>query len=529
MVDPKRSSKFSVRGVTSITSGTRWICIANGADQAWIREAEFVDEKKAKLTLSSLGVNLIGGVAKDVVERVAEISTYPPDLVAEGPGWVGDAFALPEGTLVVGTAPHVPALAFRPDPLKCLKGGNLDSWLELAEQLRDQHLACFCLMLPFAAPLVRFSGLTTNFGFELVGPPNRGKSTLLYLMGSVVGRALGHGEGNYWVSFNATMEGLETLIPGHNDLPFIVDEAGLFFPQSTKAARAAALRGFAMRFAQGSTKLRQTGGGNTSRFVFVTSSNEPLARMLDAEPEHVRGAVTSRLMTLTVDEARPFGVFDTLPAGFENSVAFAKAIEDAMTENFGHPFAHFIEQVVKIHAVDPAEFQRSVRANMNHFRVYSGLGSKMEEARIVDAFALVYAAGKLAQRVGTLPQSYNCGRATLAVYQGHLSRAGNPPSLERALQTVLSQPGVYDLDKRGLRRIGPKLWGRIPAFSHTNRKGQVELLFAPATLDRLVPSWRQLVSDQKGRLVHRRDVDHLTQKRSVRVGKTDRVVVFVMP
>ena len=75
--------------------------------------------------------------------------------------------------------------------------------------------------------LVWLTSRVGSFGFELVGEKGIGKSTLQYLMSSVLGGAIQGADGNYWVTLDTTVNALEDTMAEHSDLPIIFDEAGL--------------------------------------------------------------------------------------------------------------------------------------------------------------------------------------------------------------------------------------------------------------------------------------------------------------
>lgn len=113
------------------------------------------------------------------------------------------------------------------------------------------------------------------------GPKGVGKSTLQRLAAAVVGGGVEQPGRNYWISANTTSNGLEAAFPEHDDLPMILEELNLFAAGETERNRATKIDELVFRLSDGSTKARFGSNAQRSyRFVYIASTNEPLAHVL---------------------------------------------------------------------------------------------------------------------------------------------------------------------------------------------------------------------------------------------------------
>lgn len=407
----------------------------------------------------------------------------------------------------------------------------MEGWIKhVARPLTNQSLPMFLLMTAFAAPILEFTGRSENFGFEVVGRPGCGKSTSQLLMSSALGGIRNTSAGKYWIAFDTTLDGLESSMSEHSGLPMIINEANLFYAQLSERARAEQLRALVFKLGQGHSKRRYgLEKPQTHRFVYVTSSNVPLAMMISGENGAVADAAFDRLMTLEVPKDRSTGAFDFVPEGYANAEAFANRQEKAAHRHHGHAIRQFLAELVNERARGEKRLLRQITKHMKAFRTKAASLEGVSTGRVAEAFALVYAAGKLAQRFGALPNDWHCGRAALTCYRQMLEMSERQPNFDLLLDAVLRKPGVLDLDCSSLKRFDDMAFAAIPAFLKTNQNGRREALFHPPTLEEAIPGWKALINADGVRAVHTHDGDRLTKKRHVRSGTTDRMVCIVLP
>ena len=252
--------------------------------------------------------------------------------------------------------------------------------------------------------------------------------------------------------------------------------------------------------------------------------------MITGESHGVQRAVTSRLMTLMIGKTRPHGVFDVVPPRYRGPGEFAKALVRGAELNHGHAIREFLEQLVQDRADDEEALRARIQADMQRFYDEVGLGlGDGAQGRVGDVFALVCAAGRLAQEYGVLPKSYRVGSSTQFCYENLLVGPKPPPSFDKLFGNYLQRPGVRNIDDCGIKFIGPRGFGATPAFLKTNRRGQLEALVDEEALQQAIPGWQKLIAQEGTKCVLDRDKDHATKKRVVRSNAEDRLVVILIP
>lgn len=531
-VKPNLPTNVAIRGVTG-ASGAKWVNINKDHSSAWSRYSEFAtDEKATRNRLAEQGVVLVGATWRQALDGVTRLENFPPEAVAERPGWVEASFVLPDGTVFSPDGVTPPQITFDLDASRWALSGSMEGWTKrVAQPLAGQSLPMFLLMAVFAAPILELTGRSENFGFEVVGRPGCGKSTSQLLMASALGGIRNTSAGKYWIAFDATLDGLESAMAEHSNLPMIINEANLFYAHLTEKARATQLKALVFKLGQGHSKRRYGAEKpQTHRFVYVTSSNVSLSMMISGENGAVADAAFDRLMTLEVPSDRPTGVFDFVPKDYANAEAFANQVEKAAHRHHGHAIRQFLGELVKERARGEKRLLRQISKHMKTFRTKAAaLEGVSSTGRVADAFALVYAAGKLAQRFGALPGSWHCGSAALACYRQMLARSEHRPNFDLLLDAILQKPGVVDLDCSNLEPLDDKAFAAIPAFLKTSRNGRREVLFHPPMLEEAIPGWKALINAGGVRALHTHDGDRQTKKRQVRSGTTDRMICIVLP
>lgn len=485
--------------------------------------ALMTDEKAAKQQLARNGIVLVGSAEwRKFMERVNYLDEFPTSPLIEHVGWNGSDFALPDGSVSSAEDENIPSIVPAVEG-KCRVGGKFKRWRsDVAGALAGQHVASFVLMAVFMPPLPKLSERRGNVGFEIVGPPGTGKSTLLYIASSAMGGSGQDGGGHYWLTLDTTYNALEDAMRVHSDLLMIMDEANLLAADQTAKARAEIFKAFAFKVAGGTVKSRFGATHEAGyRLGFVISSNEPLASLVGRTSEGARAAA-DRLITVPVDKARPYGVFDHLPEGFESSSAFAQQLLRTAEHNHGHAIRKYLRGLLDAKLEEErllrkqinrlvAKFRKKARVNLNN-------GSQV---RVADAFGLVFAAGKLAQKFGVLPTSIKAGSAALACYQMHLADRAEivtRPFAER-LATLVEDDRIARLN------ADPKVRRSAIGVLNDSKRNR-ELLILPEHIQSIFPDWDQLRRSHEVQELLKRDGSHLTVKRKVGKRKAQRYYCF---
>jgi hypothetical protein len=385
-------------------------------------------------------------------------------------------------------------------------------------------------MAMFAAPLLRLINRAGNFGFELSGPKGVGKSTLQFLASSVAGPALSRSGVNYWRSANATAAGLEGVMAEHADMPLIIEETNLFAAGESHRTRSAKLNELVFRLADGSVKARHHDHGQKRfRFIYITSTNEPLEQVLGSHRATVSDAAADRLLTLPVGDERPHGIFDFVPKAYADAAEFADELTRAASRHHGTAMRAFLEGLITAQQADAKGLRRMIQRPISKFRAAVGVNTNSgSESRIADAFGLVYAAGKLAKSFGALPPNWKCLKAARVAYELNRSAAAGIRWRQRVIRLSRAK-GVVDLSK-GLARLSDADLAAIPAFKAIGRAGRQELLFTPAALETAFADRRSLFRDPQIKRMMITDRDRKSVKRRLRAGhEPERVYCFRLP
>lgn len=511
-------------------SGRRFIRVKSEDRVAYAPYSSFNNTAvEASNILSAQDMPFVGSDRmKALRERVEGIREFPLLDIVEHVGWNGQVFALPDGTVAAAEGASTVPIMFQARPGKTHREGTLSAWKNAIAELEGQRVVTFCIMLPFLAPLLRFTDRLENFGFELVGPPASGKTTAQLGASSAMGGIIDAMGGRYWTTMDQTLNALANVMESHADMLIVMDEANLLAGGQLPSKQRAELQGLAFKLSSGTTKGRYAGAEQKSwRLVYLTSSNEPLRKLLDTSGGAL--AARDRLMTLDIT-GRPFGVFDSVPDRHASASAFANHLKARWAEQHGTAFPAFIKKLVTAVGKDEGAVRTQIKAWVTEFQRRAKIDpNKGSEARVSEAFGLVYAAGKLAQAYGVLPKALRCGPAALACYRMHSRAQLSFMPLHDRLNALLKHPDAVC----------------APASKPTNAQIQalksatiivketdagVELAMLPTQIARYLPDWQDLKRTSEGGRWLERDGRHLGTYRQLWPGAPKkRWLVFRLP
>ncbi len=389
------------------------------------------------------------------------------------------------------------------------------------------------MMLPFAGPLRAYTGKAMNVGWEIVGDGGTGKSVLLDLMGSTCGNPLAGEQGYFGLSFATTDAGIEWEYQNYSDLIMLIDEGNLYEMDATSGRRGKAFSKLIMGMGKGQEKHRYRTTSRTFRFVFATSANETLIDIVrGSSAKAVTDAVADRLMTIPLT-GREFGIFDFLPEAYEDNAGdfFADLMSGAI-QHHGLAMPHYLQELVNLVAEDRYVFVSKVARYVADFRREACIDANAGSLRrVAEAFGLVYAAGRLACHVGSLPTNYEPLSATLACYRLYRSAMQSEQSAAQILIGLANDKEVFDLDRNPPPEMSKHDFDNTKAFRKTNRQGRLEIQIPVASIRRLVPDWNRVKRDdfEVARLLVR-EGERNTVKRRIRANSAseDRVVCLVV-
>lgn len=522
-VDLPSGRKAAVRGVTSI-DGIQYVYVKYGRAKAYVPHGMFVGEKaEARTHMKNQGALVIND--RDwatIIEAVDRIEVFGRKALVERTGWTGPYFALRDGT-VLGP-PHLPkGIAIFPAVAEanCVQG-DLDQWRDLvATPIAGQHLLMVAVLAALASPMVEIAGEKQNFGFELSGPPETGKTTWLNLFASTAFRPVNI------PTFHATRTGQEDMFGEFRDMPFPVDEANLADSSDKQF-----VKDFAFRMANGVPKVTRNQPDRAQyRFVFATTANEPIREALGNLNGDTSGAALQRLLPLRIEASRAEGIFSFVPESFASAGELATSLADAIEAQYGTPMRALLQELVIARSAGPDKLVARIRRKIMEFEQRAGVsGTARGKTRATSAFGLLYAAGSFAKAKGILPESWDCLEACLAAYRNYQACLPDQTPLATRLLTIAQRPETLDLRDGAIPALSSLQRDQHGAFIKMGKGGRVELLLTDSVQRQFFPDWKPLKQSTDFGTLNLAAKDHDGQQRQVRQGhKRERFICFILP
>ncbi len=377
-------------------------------------------------------------------------------------GWHDDSaggavFVLPDRAVAAGTAEQ---WLYDTDPSSATFAlrGTLKGWQDdLAALCRGNSRLLFAVSVAFAAPLLYLVG-SDGGGFHLRGDSSGGKTTVLRVAASACGGR------EFLQAWRSTDNALESVALAHCDALLPLDELAQIDP------RAAGEVAYMLANGQQKNRAQRMGGLRaraTWRVLFLSAGEIGLAEHMGEINKSPRAGQELRLAEIPADAGVGLGIFEELH-GYASGAEFSKALTEATRRNYGGAFVAFLEELVR-HQHEVAD---TVKEAQRKFQAAHLTNQAHGQARrVADRFALVGAAGELAQRWGIVP--WKPGEAMAAArtcFDAWLARRGGEGNAEE--RAALRQVREF------LRRYGES------AFSDMDRPANDSDKHAPVRSDR---------------------------------------------
>ncbi|PZO74745.1 MAG: hypothetical protein DI629_17805 [Mesorhizobium amorphae] len=320
--------------------------------------------------------------------------------VRMGGGWsIGfTAFALDDTELPSGRAVARP-------PAACAminaQRGTLAGWkASVGKAALFSSRTILMISAALAAPTLALSGVEAGgFGFNLWGPSSTGKSTALRAAASVLA-------GEFAGTWNGTANGLQELAQQYCDLPLAVDSMESVSGEPQRELTEA------VAYALGSGKPRVRAKA-WSAANGTSDASWRTVLLSTAEAKHQRAQKTGaavRLVDVPVarDPNDPMGIIDSCPKGTPENKRreFTKVAVQKMATGTAAHHGHVLPEFVKRLAADPKFARAQLAAERGLFlNKFDTAERTNPELRVLDHFAVVFAAGRLAITFGLLPWS----------------------------------------------------------------------------------------------------------------------------
>lgn len=535
---PKSSSPYTIPQDVAVSGATApngkpYICVTSSGQTAWLPRSAFTGSgSEALKILNAANIPLLTSEWAQCRTKVAALTSYPFKTLIDRPGWNGEHFALPDGTVFSPRTTDEAVVLFPVNEQKCATAGSIYAWRVTTSLLKNQSVATFVLLAAYAGPFLALTNQIMNQGFEIAGPRGVGKSTVQRFAAAVCGPADNPLGLNYWVTADATINALERIMADHADMPLIMDEFNLYAAGENVAARARKFNELVFKLSNGSEKMR-FGASNPqrSRFVFIASTNEPLEQLLLGHQLAGAEAAFDRLLTIPIGSDRPFGVFDSVPDKFVTSGQFAEHLNQAARKSYGIGIRHLLKHLVADLAKDPADVAQKLKESISYFRRQVGVDlNNGSETRVADAFGLVYAAGKFALRYKAISKHLDPLEATLACYRLNQTARSKPQDTAAQLVKLADDfDSLYEtFDK--IRDISDEEIEEARAIVREARGGQRELLLTDSQLKRFTLNTRAFFADpQIDRMLISENGRKQTKRRIRKKHKAERFYCFRLP
>lgn len=397
-------------------------------------------------------------------------------------GWNGKNYVLPEQSFGPGIdGERVILQTISTGLLKIKTSGTLEEWKEqVALPCKGNSRLVLALSTSFAGPLLQIMNEESG-GFHFRGPSSTGKTTALYVAGSVWG---GGGVNGYVEKWRATSNGLEAIAYSHCDGLLLLDELAQIDPKEAGNT--------AYMLANGSGKSRADKLGESRqakswRLLFLSSGEIGLADHMAKANQTIKAGQETRMIDIPVDAKKGMGLFETIHLA-EDPADFARQIFDSANRFYGIAIVAFLRDLVEKYEEIPKKIEVFRNSFMNRLDLKNPSG---QVTRVANRFSLAAAAGELAIELGILPwPSEEALIGCLTCFNAWLDGRGGTGELEKgqALDQVIAflqenrarfreiRCKNNDKSENGFEPVAEYIPHKQAGFTKTNDDGSVEFL-----------------------------------------------------
>jgi Domain of unknown function (DUF927) len=265
---------------------------------------------------------------------------------------------------------------------------------------RNNPLVRFCVCLAFVGPLLEILERAEQPWFVLVGRAGTGKTHLLHAVASPWGGDVG-GVLGYLSSFSGTLNSLEKLSVAAPDSLLALDDMQAVTASSWD--RAQILRDAIFRTATGRERGRYGAVQEEWRTISIFGSNDGMHKVMADGAQVYDEPMQGRLIELHCEHKH--GILSFVPDHTTPSL-FVQAMKHEAVAIRGVAGERFLKRLVRERAQGSEKLRRKLERWM--VDVHDKLGDEGfdgQTSRIMDLFALVYAAGCLTIEYGITPWS----------------------------------------------------------------------------------------------------------------------------
>lgn len=322
----------------------------------------------------------------------------------EKTGWHGPTYVLPDET--IGPKDAEPVFLQSQTPAHNLRqAGTLEEWRDnVGVYCRQNSRLLFAVSVAFASVLLPIVG-EENGIFHLRGDSSQGKSTALYVAGSVWGGGADRGYLHRW---RATINGLEGIAESHNHGFLCLDEMAECSPMEIGNIV------YMLGNGQGKARMAKTVTLRHTpewRLLSLSTGEIRLSQHMAVAGQKTKTGQEVRLVNIESDAGKGFGLFDYLHE-FADGAQFSKYLVGAATQYYGVAVRAWLRGLVESYS----DLRKAAKAFIKAFLDKHGLTSAPGPVTRVGArFALVAFAGELATEKGIT--GWDSGEPTAACHR----------------------------------------------------------------------------------------------------------------
>lgn len=397
--EPKKRETW-ISSQIELHSWTRDKYSGNWGRYCTFKDSDFIDHKIVLPTQALQGegsdaINLLSEQGL-IVSRKQKTKLLDFLLIADNgkrstcvisQGWHDNSYVLPDKTF---STEKVELVLQNTDSIntKFKTAGTLEQWQKnISKYAKGNSRLTFAIAVAFASALLPLAN-EPNGGFHLRGDTSTGKSTALYVGGSVWG---GDNQKGFLETWKATVNGFEIVAQNHNHALLLLDEIQQVNAREVGDIIYTLANGFGKARMTKSITARQKMEWN---LLFLSSGEMSLASLLVQGNDRIFGGQEARFVDIEAKPENGFGLFETLHE-FANGADFSTFLRSSSCKYYGTAIREFIDKVVKNRKFVET-YIIEVQQEMSK-KVYEiDPNAAGEISRVAMRFALVAAAGELA-------------------------------------------------------------------------------------------------------------------------------------
>lgn len=386
--------KWSTVVAFNAPDGTRQLVVVANADLAG-------DGKTAREKLANAGFQM--SATRDGRNALSEfILSHPNEkifTIADQRGWVGNDFVYADEVFSASEADTARRSVLFDSTMtghSFAKNGTLEAWQHYANLAKGNPLMLMILAAAFAGPLLKLLREEAG-GVHLHGVSSRGKTSVAWYAATVWGPG---GENGFINSWHGTINGVESLGYVYSDTALFLDELG--------QGKVEDLEALIYLFGNGQGKLRATktgalGAVQQCRTFVISTGEESISERIKSGGRRgvvsqLKAGAAMRMISIPAASADSVGLFEDLH-GHESEASFVATLRAGSLENYGFAGPAFLRSLV---ADREKHTEFCKKAIVEFVSEVTDDADDPQIARCARRFALIVAAGSLAEQLGIL-------------------------------------------------------------------------------------------------------------------------------